>query len=170
MDMNKILAAVAEGGMSVDEFVTKLREQERTNRLKAEEEARLAAEAEKKAQREAETARAHYITEIANKTLAHGLEASDVAWLIREYISQTHPNVSQEALNGLMDAEGVDAIVEAALETLNIFSSKNPFGALLSSLFDVSTATESKSEPKKIVVKKVSDPDEILRNFVKSLK
>ena len=60
MDMNKILAAVAEGGMSVDEFVTKLREQEHTNRLKAEEEARLAAEAEKKAQREAETARAHY--------------------------------------------------------------------------------------------------------------
>ena len=110
------------------------------------------------------------ITEIANKTLAHGLEASDVAWLIREYISQTHPNVSQEALKGLMDAEGVDAIVEAALETLNIFSNKNPFGALLSSLFDVSTTTESKSEPKKVVVKKVSDPDEILRNFVKSLK
>ena len=33
MDMNKILAAVAEGGMSVDEFVAKLREQEHTNRL-----------------------------------------------------------------------------------------------------------------------------------------
>ena len=88
MDMNKILAAVAEGGMSVDEFVAKLREQEHTNRMKAEEEARLAVEAEKKAKREAETARAHFITEIANKTLAHGLEASDVAWLFREYINQ----------------------------------------------------------------------------------
>ena len=41
MDMNKILAAVAEGGMSVDEFVTKLREQEHTNRLKAEEDSPL---------------------------------------------------------------------------------------------------------------------------------
>lgn len=173
MDMNKILAAVAEGGMSVDEFVAKLREQDHTNRVEAQrkaEEVRLAQEAEKKAKREAETARAHYITEIANKTLAHGLEASDVAWLIREYISQTHPNVNQDALKELMDAEGVDAIVEAAMETLSIFSSKNPLGALLSSLLDVSTSAESKSEPKKVVVKKVSDPDEIIRNFVNSLK
>lgn len=170
MDMNKILAAVAEGGMSVDEFVAKLREQEHVNRLKAEEEARLAAEAEKKAQREAETARAHYITEIANKTLAHGLEASDVAWLIREYITQTHPNVNQEALKELLDDEGVDAIVEAAMETMSMFSSKNPLSALLSSLLDVSTAAESKSKPKTIVVKDFSNPDEILKNFVKSLK
>lgn len=173
MDMNKILTAAAEAGMSLDEFVAKLREQDHNNRVEAQrkaEEARLAAEAEKKAQREAETARAHYITEIANKTLAHGLEASDVAWLMREYITQTHPNVNQEALKELMDAEAADAIVEAAMETMSIFSSKNPLGALLSSLLDVSTAAESKSEPKKVVVKTDLSPDEILKNFVKSLK
>ena len=173
MDMNKILAAVSEGGMSVDEFVAKLREQEHVNRLKAEEEARLAAEAEKKAKREAETARAHYITEIANKTLAHGLEASDVAWLIREYINQENQGLDQEGLNHLLNAETVDMMASMAVEVLalaeKIEKGDANIGTLLSSLLGVSTPTASKSRVKVVPTKKVLSPDEILKNFVKTL-
>jgi len=173
MDMNKILAAVSEGGMSVDEFVAKLREQEHVNRLKAEEEARLAAEAEKKAKREAETARAHYITEIANKTLAHGLEASDVAWLIREYINQENQGLDQEGLNHLLDAETVDMMATMAVQVLElaekIEKGDTNIGGLLSSLFGISSPAASKSRVKVVPVKQTLSPDEILKNFVKSL-
>lgn len=173
MDMNKILAAVSEGGMSVDEFVAKLREQEHANRLKAEEEARLAAEAEKKAKREAETARAHYITEIANKTLAHGLEASDVAWLIREYINQENQGLDQEGLNHILDAETVDMMASMAVGTLElaekIEKGDADLGGLLSSLFGISSPTASKSRVKVVPVSKTLSPDEILKNFVKTL-
>lgn len=173
MDMNKILAAVSEGGMSVDEFVAKLREQEHSNRLKAEEEARLAAEAEKKAKREAETARAHYITEIANKTLAHGLEASDVAWLIREYINQENQGLDQEGLNHLLDAETVDMMATMAVQVLElaekIEKGDADLGGLLSSLFGISSPAVSKSRVKVVPVSKTLSPDEILKNFVKSL-
>lgn len=173
MDMNKILAAVSEGGMSVDEFVAKLREQEHVNRLKAEEEARLAAEAEKKAKREAETARAHYITEIANKTLAHGLEASDVAWLIREYINQENQGLDQEGLNHIVDAETVDMMASMAVEVLalaeKIEKGDANIGTLLSSLLGVSTPAASKSKVKVIPMSKTLSPDEILKNFVKTL-
>ena len=173
MDMNKILAAVSEGGMSVDEFVAKLREQEHANRLKAEEEARLAAEAEKKAKREAETARAHYITEIANKTLAHGLEASDVAWLIREYINQENQGLDQEGLNHIVDAETVDMMASMAVEVLELAEKIEKgdanIGTLLSSLLGVSTPAASKSRVKVVPVGKTLSPDEILKNFVKTL-
>ena len=173
MDMNKILAAVSEGGMSVDEFVAKLREQEHVNRLKAEEEARLTAEAEKKAKREAETARAHYITEIANKTLAHGLEASDVAWLIREYINQENQGLDQEGLNHIVDAETVDMMATMAVEVLalaeKIEKGDANIGTLLSSLLGVSTPAASKSRVKVVPVSKTLSPDEILKNFVKTL-
>ena len=172
MDMNKILAAVAEGGMSVDEFVAKLREQEHTNRMKAEEEARLAAEAEKKAKREAETARAHYITEIANKTLAHGLEASDVAWLFREYINQENHDLDQEDLNQLINADTIDDMASMTVEVLELaekIEKDENIGELLSNLFGVSSPTTSKSRAKVVPVKKVSSPDEILKNFVKTL-
>ena len=176
MDMNKILAAVSEGGMSVDEFVAKLREQDHNNRVEAQrkaEEARLAAEAEKKAQREAETARAHYITEIANKTLAHGLEASDVAWLIREYINQENQGLDQEGLNHIVDAETVDMMASMAVEVLafaeKIEKGDANIGGLLSSLFGVSTPAASKSRVKVVPVKQTLSPDEILKNFVKSL-
>ena len=173
MDMNKILAAVSEGGMSVDEFVAKLREQEHANRLKAEEEARLAAEAEKKAKHEAETARAHYITEIANKTLAHGLEASDVAWLIREYINQENQGLDQEGLNHLLDAETVDMMATMAVQVLElaekIENGDANIGGLLSSLFGISSPAASKSRVKVVPVKQTLSPDEILKNFVKSL-
>lgn len=173
MDMNKILAAVSEGGMSVDEFVAKLREQEHVNRLKAEEEARLAAEAEKKAKREAETARAHYITEIANKTLAHGLEASDVAWLIREYINQENQGLDQEGLNHLLDAETVDMMASMAVQVLELAEKIEKgdanIGGLLSSLFGISSPAASKSRVKVVPVSKTLSPDEILKNFVKTL-
>lgn len=173
MDMNKILAAVAEGGMSVDEFVAKLREQEHSNRLKAEEEARLAAEAEKKAKREAETARAHYITEIANKTLAHGLEASDVAWLIREYVNQENQGLDQEDLKNLLDAEVVDMMASMAVEVLalaeKIEKGDANIGTLLSNLLGISSPAASKSKVKVVPVSKTLSPDEILKNFVKSL-
>lgn len=173
MDMNKILVAVSEGGMSVDEFVAKLREQEHVNRLKAEEEARLAAEAEKKAKREAETARAHYITEIANKTLAHGLEASDVAWLFREYINQENHDLNQEDLNELIDANVIDTMATMAVEVLElaekIEKGESNIGTLLSNLFGVSTPPASKSRVKVVPVSKTLSPDEILKNFVKTL-
>jgi hypothetical protein len=173
MDMNKILAAVAEGGMSVDEFVAKLREQEHTNRLKAEEEARLAAEAEKKVKREAEAARAHYITEIANKTLAHGLEASDVAWLFREYINQENHDLNQKDLNELIDADVIDTMASMTVEVLElaekIENGDTDVSRLLSSLFGISSPTASKSRAKVVPAKKVPSPDEILKNFVKTL-
>ena len=172
MDMNKILAAVAEGGMSVDEFVAKLREQEHTNRLKAEEEARLAAEAEKKAKREAETARAHFIAEIANKTLAYGLEASDVAWIFREYINQENQGLNQEDLNELVDADVIDTMASMTVGVLDLaekIEKDENIGGLLSSLFGVSSPTASKSRAKVVPAKKVSSPDEILKNFVKTL-
>lgn len=173
MDMNKILAAVSEGGMSVDEFVAKLREQEHVNRLKAEEEARLAAEAEKKAKREAETARAHYITEIANKTLAHGLEASDVAWLFREYINQENHDLNQEDLNELIDADIIDTMATMAVEVLElaekIEKGESNIGTLLANLFGVSSPTASKSRVKVVPVSKTLSPDEVLKNFVKTL-
>lgn len=173
MDMNKILAAVSEGGMSVDEFVAKLREQEHVNRLKAEEEARLAAEAEKKAKCEAETVRAHYITEIANKTLAHGLEASDVAWLIREYINQENQGLDQEGLNHIVDAETVDMMASMAVQVLELAEKIEKgdanIGGLLSSLFGVSSPAASKSRVKVVPVKQTLSPDEILKDFVKTL-
>ena len=173
MDMNKILAAVAEGGMSVDEFVAKLREQEHTNRMKAEEEARLAAEAEKKAKRDAEAARALFITEIANKTLAHGLEASDVAWLFREYINQENHDLNQEDLNQLINADTIDDMASVTVEVLElaekIEKGESNIGGLLSDLFDISSPTASKSRAKVVPAKKVSSPDEILKNFVKTL-
>lgn len=173
MDMNKILAAVSEGGMSVDEFVAKLREQEHVNRLKAEEEARLAAEAEKKAKREAETARAHYITEIANKTLAHGLEASDVAWLFREYINQENHDLNQEDLNELIDADIIDTMATMAVEVLELAEKIEKgdanIGTLLANLFGVSSPTASKSRVKVVPVSKTLSPDEVLKNFVKTL-
>ena len=172
MDMNKILAAVTEGGMSVDEFVAKLREQEHTNRLKAEEEARLAAEAEKKAKREAETARAHFITEIANKTLAHGLEASDVAWLFREYINQENHDLNQEDLNELVDAEVIDTMASMTVAVLDLaekIEKDENIGGLLSSLFGISSPTASKSRAKVVPAKTTLSPDEILKNFVKTL-
>ena len=172
MDMNKILAAVSEGGMSVDEFVAKLREQEHTNRLKAEEEARLAQEAEKKAKREAETARAHFIAEIANKTLAYGLEASDVAWIFREYINQENQGLNQEDLNELVDADVIDTMASMTVGVLELaekIEKDENIGELLSSLFGISSPTASKSRAKVIPVKKVSSPDEILKNFVKTL-
>ena len=173
MDMNKILAAVTEGGMSVDEFVAKLREQEHTNRLKAEEEARLAAEAEKKAKRDAEAARALFITEIANKTLAHGLEASDVAWLLREYINQENHDLDQEDLNQLINADTIDDMASVTVEVLElaekIEKGESNIGGLLSDLFDISSPAASKSRAKVVPAKKVSSPDEILKNFVKTL-
>lgn len=173
MDMNKILAAVSEGGMSVDEFVAKLREQEHVNRLKAEEEARLAAEAKKKAKREAETARAHYITEIANKTLAHGLEASDVAWLFREYINQENHDLNQEDLNELIDADIIDTMATMAVEVLELAEKIEKgdanIGTLLANLFGVSSPTASKSRVKVVPVSKTLSPDEVLKNFVKTL-
>lgn len=173
MDMNKILVAVSEGGMSVDEFVAKLREQEHVNRLKAEEEARLAAEAEKKAKREAETARAHYITEIANKTLAHGLEASDVAWLFREYVNQENQGLNQEDLNELISADTIDDMITmtvAALELAEkIEKGDANIGTLLSNLFGISTPAASKSRVKVVPAKQTLSPDEILKNFVKTL-
>ena len=173
MDMNKILTAVAEGGMSVDEFVAKLREQEHTNRLKAEEEARLAQEAEKKAKRDAEAARALFITEIANKTLAHGLEASDVAWLLREYINQENHDLDQEDLNQLINADTIDDMASVTVEVLElaekIEKGESNIGGLLSDLFDISSPTASKSRAKVVPVKKVSSLDEILKNFVKTL-
>ena len=173
MDMNKILTAVAEGGMSVDEFVAKLREQEHTNRLKAEEEARLAQEAEKKAKREAETARAHFIAEIANKTLAYGLEASDVAWILREYINQENQALNQEDLNELINAETIDDMATITVEVLELAEKvekgEADIGGLLSSLFGVSLPTASKSRAKVVPVKQVATPDEILKNFVKTL-
>jgi hypothetical protein len=173
MDMNKILTAVAEGGMSVDEFVAKLREQEHTNRLKAEEEARLAQEAEKKAKREAETARAHFIAEIANKTLAYGLEASDVAWIFREYINQENQGLNQEDLNELISAGTIDDMATMTVEVLElaekIEKGDADLGGLLSSLFGISSPTASKSRAKVVPAKKVSSPDEILKNFVKTL-
>ena len=173
MDMNKILTAVAEGGMSVDEFVAKLREQEHTNRLKAEEEARLAAEAEKKAKHEAETARAHFIAEIANKTLAYGLEASDVAWIFREYINQENQGLNQEDLSQLINADTIDDMASVTVEVLElaekIEKGESNIGGLLSDLFGVSLPTASKSRAKVVPAKKVSSPDEILKNFVKTL-
>jgi hypothetical protein len=173
MDMNKILTAVAEGGMSVDEFVAKLREQEHTNRLKAEEEARLAQEAEKKAKREAETARAHFIAEIANKTLAYGLEASDVAWIFREYINQENQALNQEDLNELISAGTIDDMATMTVEVLElaekIEKGDADLGGLLSSLFGISSPTASKSRAKVAPAKKVPSPDEILKNFVKTL-
>ena len=173
MDMNKILTAVAEGGMSVDEFVAKLREQEHTNRLKAEEEARLAREAEKKAKREAETARAHFITEIANKTLAHGLEASDVAWLFREYINQENHGLNQEDLSELISADTIDSMASMTVEVLElaekIENGDLNIGEQLASLFGISVPTASKSRAKVVPAKKVASPDEILKNFVKTL-
>ena len=173
MDMNKILAAVSEGGMSVDEFVAKLREQEHTNRLKAEEEARLAAEAEKKAKREAETARAHFIAEIANKTLAYGLEASDVAWILREYINQENQGLNQKDLNQLVDANTIDEMAAITVEVLELAEQIEKgdanIGGLLSTLFGVSSPTANKSRAKVAPAKKVSSPDEILKNFVKTL-
>jgi uncharacterized protein (DUF885 family) len=173
MDMNKILAAVAEGGMSVDEFVAKLREQEHTNRLKAEEEARLAAEAEKKVKRDIEAARARFITEIANKTLAHGLEASDVAWLFREYINQENHDLNQEDLNELINAGTIDDMASVTVEVLElaekIEKGDADLGGLLSTLFGVSSPTASKSRAKVAPAKKVLSPDEILKNFVKTL-
>lgn len=173
MDINKILVAVSEGGMSVDEFVAKLREQEHVNRLKAEEEARLAAEAEKKAKREAETARAHYITEIANKTLAHGLEASDVAWLFREYINQENHDLNQEDLNELIDADVIDTMATMAVEVLELAEKIEKgdanIGTLLANLFGVSSPTASKSRVKVVPVSKTLSPDEVLKNFVKTL-
>lgn len=173
MDMNKILAAVAEGGMSVDEFVAKLREQEHTNRLKAEEEARLAAEAEKKAKRDAEAARALFITEIANKTLAHGLEASDVAWLLREYINQENHDLDQEDLNQLINADTIDDMASVTVEVLElaekIEKGESNIGGLLSDLFDISSPTASKSRAKVVPAKTTLSPDEILKNFVKTL-
>ena len=173
MDMNKILTAVTEGGMSVDEFVAKLREQEHTNRLKAEEEARLAAEAEKKAKRDAEAARALFITEIANKTLAHGLEASDVAWLFREYINQENHGLNQEDLSELVDASVIDDMAAATVEVLELAEKIEKgdanIGGLLSSLLGISLPTASKSRVKVVPAKKVSSPDEILKNFVKTL-
>ena len=172
MDMNKILAAVAEGGMSVDEFVAKLREQEHTNRLKAEEEARLAQEAEKKAKREAETARAHFIAEIANKTLAYGLEASDVAWIFREYINQENQGLNQEDLNELVDADVIDTMASMTVGVLELaekLEKDENISGLLSSLFGVSSPTASKSRVKVVPAKKVPSPDEILKNFVKTL-
>ena len=173
MDMNKILAAVSEGGMSVDEFVAKLREQEHTNRLKAEEEARLAQEAEKKAKREAETARAHFIAEIANKTLAYGLEASDVAWILREYINQENQGLDQEDLNQLVDAEVIDTMASMTVEVLElaekIEKGDTEISRALSTLLGISSPTASKSKAKVVPAKKVSSPDEILKNFVKTL-
>ena len=173
MDMNKILTAVAEGGMSVDEFVAKLREQEHTNRLKAEEEARLAVEAEKKAKREAETARAHFIAEIANKTLAYGLEASDVAWIFREYINQENQGLNQEDLNELIDAEIIDTMATMTVEVLElaekIEKGDTDVSRLLSTLFGISSPTASKSRAKVVPAKTTLSPDEILKNFVKTL-
>lgn len=173
MDMNKILAAVAEGGMSVDEFVAKLREQEHTNRLKAEEEARLAQEAEKKAKREAETARAHFIAEIANKTLAYGLEASDVAWLFREYINQENHDLNQEDLNQLIDANVIDTMATMTVEVLELAEKIEKgdanIGGLLSDLFGISSPAASKSRVKVVPAKTTLSPDEILKNFVKTL-
>jgi hypothetical protein len=173
MDMNKILTAVAEGGMSVDEFVAKLREQEHANRLKAEEEARLAQEAEKKAKREAETARAHFIAEIANKTLAYGLEASDVAWIFREYINQENQALNQEDLNQLINAGTIDDMASVTVEVLELAEKVEKgeanIGGLLSDLFGISSPTVSKSRAKVVPAKKVPSPDEILKNFVKTL-
>ena len=173
MDMNKILTAVAEGGMSVDEFVAKLREQEHTNRLKAEEEARLAQEAEKKVKRDAEVARAHFIAEIANKTLAYGLEASDVAWILREYINQENQGLNQEDLSQLVDANTIDEMAAVTVEVLEFAEKMEKgdanIGELLSGLFGISLPTASKSRAKVVPAKKVSSPDEILKNFVKTL-
>jgi hypothetical protein len=173
MDMNKILTAVAEGGMSVDEFVAKLREQEHTNRLKAEEEARLAAEAEKKVKREAEAARAHFIAEIANKTLAYGLEASDVAWIFREYINQENQGLNQEDLSELVDAEVIDTMATMTVEVLElaekIEKGDTDVSRVLSTLFGISSPAASKNRAKVAPAKKVPSPDEILKNFVKTL-
>ena len=175
MDMNKVLSAMEQSGMSVDEFVQKIREAEHTKRLEAKkaEEARLAAEAAEKAKREAETARALFITEIANKTLAHGLEASDVAWLFREYINQENHDLNQEDLNELIDADVIDTMASMTVEVLELAEKIEKgdanIGGLLSTLFGVSSPTASKSRAKVAPAKKVTSPDEILKNFVKTL-
>ena len=141
--------------------------------MKAEEEARLAVEAEKKAKREAETARAHFITEIANKTLAHGLEASDVAWLFREYINQENHDLDQEGLNELISAGTIDDMASVTVEVLElaekIEKGDADLGGLLSTLFGVSSPAASKSRAKVVPAKATLSPDEILKNFVKTL-
>ena len=171
MDMNKVLSAMEQSGMSVDEFVQKIREAEHTKRLEAKkaEEARLAAEAAEKAKREAETARAHFIAEIANKTLAYGLEASDVAWIFREYINQENQGLNQEDLNDLIDAEVIDTMASMTVEVLElaekIEKGDTDVSRVLSTLFGISSPTASKSRAKVVPAKKVSSPDEILKNF-----
>lgn len=175
MDMNKVLSAMEQSGMSVDEFVQKIREAEHTKRLevKKAEEARLAAEAAEKAKREAETARAHFIAEIANKTLAYGLEASDVAWIFREYINQENHSLNQEDLSQLINADTIDDMASVTVEVLElaekIEKGESNIGGLLSDLFGISSSAVSKSRAKVAPAKKVTSPDEILKNFVKTL-
>lgn len=175
MDMNKVLSAMEQSGMSMDEFVQKLREAEHTKRIEAKkaEEAKLAAEAAEKAKREAETARALFITEIANKTLAHGLTADDVAWLFREYISQENHDLNQEMLAEAIDGETIDTIASMTVEAVDLYEriekGENPVESLISTLLGATSAIESNKRAKKAPVKQKLSDDEVIRKFLKSI-
>ena len=171
MDMNKILSAISDSDMSVDEFVNKLREQEHTNKVEAQrkaEEARLAAEAEKKARCDAEAKRGQFITDVANRALANQLTADDVAWFMQQYAHQIDPKLSEEFLAEAFDAETVDGMIATVAPLFKLFKALSA-EETVASKHKQCYSGESKSGAKKVHVETSSDPMKVLQNFIKTI-
>ena len=170
MDINKILSTISENDMSLDEFVNKLREQDHTNRVEA---ARLAAEAEEKARHDAEVKRGQFVAEIANRALANGLTADDVAWFLRAYISQENHDLNQEMLAEVIDGETIDTMASMTVEAMDLYEriekGENPVESLISTLLGATSAIESNKRAKKAPVKQKLSDDEVIRKFINAI-
>ena len=117
MGMSDINAAINAAAKKVAEE----QEAERKRREAEAEAARRIAE-EKKREQEANLSRENHIkriTAIANSALTHTLSADDVAYILRQYAQDKHPDFPAEDLAVIFDADTIENYVDM---TIAVFS------------------------------------------------
>lgn len=117
-DINAAINAAAKKVNEEQEAARKAAEEAERKRREAEAEAarRIAEEKE----REAKASRhVKKITAIANSALTHTLTADDVAYILRQYAQDTHPDFPAEDFEAIFDADTIENYVEM---TVAVFS------------------------------------------------
>lgn len=127
-DINAAINAAAKKVNEEQEAGRKAAEEAERKRREAEAEAarRIAEEKE----REAKASRhVKKITAIANSALTHTLTADDVAYILRQYAQDKHPDFPAEDFEAIFDADTIESYVEMTVAVFNNMKFLLPSGA-----------------------------------------